>query len=176
MKEARWALNAAPALFNPYKALTIMAFFPASCPNSGPRTVQTFSVIGAVMYAFKTSPTFTWRSFNAAYVNAIRTVSRDTTLAYVIVSGAFVWCPPATKRAFLWKFSIFTSNIIWQWIRWYPFGARSPSGRILNAARTFFISLAIASAQRVLPFILSNSSASSTDFGTAIPNLWVRFK
>ena len=41
--------NAAPTLFNPYKACTMMAILPVSMPNSGPRTVHSFLVMGAVI-------------------------------------------------------------------------------------------------------------------------------
>ena len=35
----------------------------------------------------------TFKSFNAATVNAILTLSRDTTDAYVNAAGVMVWCP-----------------------------------------------------------------------------------
>ena len=42
-----------------------------------------------------------------------------------------------------------------------------------NATLTFFIFLATASGQRALPFALSRACASSTLFGTSVPNLCV---
>ena len=81
MNEARCAQNAAPALFSPYRALTMMADLPALGPNSGPKIVHTFLVISAVIYALSTSPTLTSRSLRAAIVRARKTVSRETTLA-----------------------------------------------------------------------------------------------
>jgi hypothetical protein len=36
-----------------------MARLPASAPHSEPRTINIFSVMGTVMYAFSTSPAFT---------------------------------------------------------------------------------------------------------------------
>ena len=118
MKEARCARNAAPALFSPYRALTIMAVLPASGPNSGPRIVHTFSVSGAVIYALSTSPTLTSQLLRAAIVKAKRTVSHETTLAYVMVGGASVICPQVTSLAFRRKSSILTSKTIWQFILW----------------------------------------------------------
>ena len=74
--------------------------------------VHTFSVIGAVMYAFSTSPAFTSNSLRDARVRAIRTDSRDTTLEYVMHFGISVALPPATSRALRRNDSILTSNII----------------------------------------------------------------
>ena len=59
MHLARLLLKAAPAKFKPYKALKITADFPSSLPNSEPKVVHIFSVIGALMYAFKMSPNLT---------------------------------------------------------------------------------------------------------------------
>ncbi len=44
-----WQDIAMEAIFSPYRARTITAVLPVSFPNSGPSTVQTFSVIGAEM-------------------------------------------------------------------------------------------------------------------------------
>ena len=62
MKEARCAQNAAPALFSPYRALTMMAVLPAMDSNYGPRIVHTFPVIGAKINVLSTSPNLTSRS------------------------------------------------------------------------------------------------------------------
>jgi hypothetical protein len=55
-------------------------------------------------------------------------------------------------------------------------GTLSPLASILNAIYTFFISLLIASAQRVFPFFLSRTYASATEWGTSMPNLCVFFR
>ena len=56
-------------------------------------------VVGAVIYALSTSPTLTSKALRAAIVRAKRSVSCETTLAYVMVGGALVKCPLATSRA-----------------------------------------------------------------------------
>ena len=67
------------------------AFFPArSGPNSEPNWVQIFSEQGMVNYAFWMLDVLTSRSFNAASVREMQTLSRDTILAYVDVGGATV--------------------------------------------------------------------------------------
>jgi hypothetical protein len=57
----------------------------------------------------------------------MRTESLETTDEYVIrESDTSVVCPPATKRAFRWKFSpILMSNMMWHLISWYPGGKSS---------------------------------------------------
>jgi hypothetical protein len=55
MHSSKWFLKAAPADFSPYRSLTTSTRFPASSPNYGPSTVQTFSVSGAIRYAFSIS-------------------------------------------------------------------------------------------------------------------------
>jgi hypothetical protein len=50
----------------------------------------------------------------------------------------------------------------------------SSCSHISNAGLTFFISVQIASHQRLLPFCLSIAIACSADFGIRIPNLCVR--
>ena len=68
-----------------------MVFFPArSGPNSEPNVVQIFSEQGAVKYSFQMPDILTYRSFNAASVRATRTLSLETTLAYVNVGGTTV--------------------------------------------------------------------------------------
>ena len=116
------------------------------------------------------------RSLRAAIVKAILTESLDTTEEYVIAAGVSVLWPSATKRAFLLKFSpILTSKIMWHVIFWYPTGNSEGSfSQTSKAGRTFFISLQIASHQRVSPFSSSSIFASSTLFGILTPNLWVR--
>ena len=109
-------------------------------------------------------------------VRAILTESLDTTDEYVIIAGASVMWPPATKRAFHLKFlPNFMSKIKWHRMNWCPFGISSfvPSNSS-NAGLTFFISLPMASHHRVSPFALSSLTAYSTDFGIRMPNLWVR--
>ena len=68
----------------------IMNILPQSEPNSGPATVNIFSRHGAVRYAFWMSHASTSRPFKAAIVNAIRTLSLDTTEEYVRVLGVVV--------------------------------------------------------------------------------------
>ena len=111
--------------------------------------------------------------FNAAIVKAIRTDSLDTTLAYVIAAGGSVVWPPATRRHLRCNDPIFISNTIWQFICWKSGGIPSPSFRTSNATRTFFISRANPSLQKVVPVRRSISKASFTVFGRSIPNLWV---
>ena len=47
------------------------------------------------------SDALTSRSLSTVVVNAIHTVSRDMTLAYITTAGASVMCSPATSQAFL---------------------------------------------------------------------------
>ena len=86
-------------------------------------------------------------------VRAILTESLDTTYEYVIIAGASVMWPPATKHAFRLKFSPkFMSKIIWHRMNWCPFGISSfvPSNSS-NAGLTFFISLQMASHHTLQP-------------------------
>ena len=55
-------------------------------------------------------------------------------------------------------------------------GTDFPSGNILNATMKFFISLDMASAHRVLPFLASRVRAYSTVLGSSIPNSWLLFR
>ena len=84
---ARLALKAAPAGYNPCKARAMMARCPVSAPSSGPGMFHTFSVTGAVMCAFITSPALTFSSFGATKVSAVCTVLRHTTLEWVMHLG-----------------------------------------------------------------------------------------
>ena len=52
-----------------------------------------------VIHAFSTSPTLTSKELRAAIVRAKRSVSRETTLAYVMIGGALVKRPLATSCA-----------------------------------------------------------------------------
>jgi hypothetical protein len=119
-------------------------------------------------------------SFNPATRNASRTLLRDTTLEYVIDPGASVVCPPATNRALRVK-SIFTSNITWHRISWYPIidgslPARACLGDTPSAAvqATFTLSISFPRAFRKnsVPIWLSIARASATVFGNIMPNLW----
>ena len=84
------ALNAAPELFKPYNALVIIRYLPFKLPNSGPALVNIFSRHGAVKYAFWISHARISKSFKAAMVRAMRTLSLETTDAYVSNDGVFV--------------------------------------------------------------------------------------
>ena len=77
------------------------------------------------------------------------------------------------KLGFTLNFSpIFTSNIMWHVILWYPCDNSevSPS-HVLNSGWTFFIYLHMASYQTVFPLYSSNDFASATDLGIFAPNL-----
>jgi len=73
--------------FNSYNALTIIIFCPHLDPNSGPATVQIFSLHGAVKYAFCMSRDSMLSPLSAAIVKAILTLSLDTTDEYVKDEG-----------------------------------------------------------------------------------------
>lgn len=57
-------------------------------PNSGPATIQHFSLLGAVENTLWTSALMTSNSLKAAMVSKIRTESRDTIVMYVTEAGA----------------------------------------------------------------------------------------
>ena len=78
--------------------------------------------------------------FSAERRGDTRTLSLETTEVYVALAGGSVWFPPSTKRAFLVK-HIFTYNIMWHIIYWYPTSAHLPSSLKSNATCTIFISL-----------------------------------
>jgi hypothetical protein len=59
---------------------------------------------------------------------------------------------------------------------WKPMATFSLFARIFNAILTFFMSLAIALAQRVFLFFLSRAYASATEQGSSMPDLCVFFK
>ena len=68
-----------------------MAFFPArSVPNLELNVVHIFFKQGAVKYAILMSYVLNSRSFNAASVREMRTLSYKTTLTYVNVGGKTV--------------------------------------------------------------------------------------
>ena len=62
-----------------------------------------------------------------------------------------VLCALHTNLSFWQKFSILTSNTMWQWTFWYTIGTFSSSSIILKANLRSFISLAMASLQSALP-------------------------
>ena len=72
------------------KACTTIITHPASDPNSGPATVQIFSLQGAYRYAFEISAAYTSKSFKPAMVKANHTLSLNTTDEYVIDAVATV--------------------------------------------------------------------------------------
>ena len=89
-----------------------MNILPSRCPKSGPARIQTFSLQGAVRYAFSISADNTSRLFSAVMVRHILTESRATAVLYVIEVGVEVLWPSATYHAFRRKFSLnLTSNI-----------------------------------------------------------------
>eukprot|EP00549_Striatella_unipunctata_P006005 CAMPEP_0118720692 /NCGR_PEP_ID=MMETSP0800-20121206/30255_1 /TAXON_ID=210618 ORGANISM="Striatella unipunctata, Strain CCMP2910" /NCGR_SAMPLE_ID=MMETSP0800 /ASSEMBLY_ACC=CAM_ASM_000638 /LENGTH=83 /DNA_ID=CAMNT_0006628367 /DNA_START=803 /DNA_END=1054 /DNA_ORIENTATION=- len=69
-----------PADLSPYNAFFTIITDPLSDPNSGPASVQIFSVQGALRYILMSQAKMS-KSFELAYRNAILTLSRDTTLA-----------------------------------------------------------------------------------------------
>jgi hypothetical protein len=89
-------------------------------------------------------------------MKARQTLSRATTLEYVMEVRGLVTCPPATKRALRVK-SIFTSNIIWHGIHFDPIGAGLPGSKISKAGETWSISFAMVLAHRSVPVSLSIS-------------------
>ena len=100
----------------------------------------------------------TWlnhRSLRVAFIKTVLTVYLDTLLAYVIVASASVMWHPATSLAFCLKSSIFMSNMMWHCTNWWLMGTDFPSGKTLNTTLTFFISLDMASAHKVLPVLAS---------------------
>ena len=88
-------------------------------------------------------------SLRVAIINAIMTVSMETTLAYMIIAHSCL------------KSSILMSNTLWQYTNWWSRGVFTPSGN-LNATLTCSISFAITSAQKVLPFLTSRVNACSS--------------
>jgi hypothetical protein len=140
-----------------------------SVPSSLPHTVYTFSWHGAFKYAPCMSADKTSILLKEASSKEIRTLSRETTLAYVCFVGGLVTCPPATNLALRVK-SIFTSNTRWHGICCCPIGASAPSSRIFTAGMITFISLFMASCQSVVLVLWSSHRASCTVFGSSIPN------
>ena len=149
----------------------IIVFPSSSGPNSFPAIVYNFSVVAAFKYAFPTSNIMTSRLFSAVTKNAIWMDLRETTLEHVNVDGGAVMSPLATNRAFRVK-SIFISKIIMSATNLYSGGGLSPLFTSSKAICMFVISFIMASYQKVLPFSLSNSSASATEDGMRIPNLY----
>ena len=139
MNSARWFLKLAPDDAKPYINLTMIAVLPLFSPNSVTSVVCTFSEHGAVRYAFCISDVFISRSFNAAKVRVIPTDSLETTLAYINLLGTSTIWPPATRHAFLEKFSILIENIMSHFMYWEPTGGLLSSSRILNATFTALI-------------------------------------
>jgi hypothetical protein len=120
----------------------MIATFPRSDSTLGRSFVHLFSETGAVKRALWMSAALTQRSFRAAMVKTIQTLSLDTTLAQVSVLGASVVWLPATILRFLPK-------------PWCPTGTFSSPSLMQNATLPFFISLATASVQRAFPLTLS---------------------
>ena len=111
---ARRLLNAAPADFRPYNALTTSV-------------VHTFSATGACTKAFKIMPNF--KIIEGGNYQGYSSVSLNTMLAYVIVVSASVMWLPATSLALCLKSSILISKIIWHHTNWWSKGTDYPSGR-----------------------------------------------
>ena len=111
--DAKCALQAAPADFNPYRALAMMAVLPtSSVPKiSDLQVTHTFSLHTALRYAFPISQANTFSPFKAASKKPMQTLYLDATDKYdkCGATSGFL-CPPATRRAF-WVKSCFTSNI-----------------------------------------------------------------
>ena len=143
--------NAVPDDFSPYNAILTSINVPYYSPNSGPANVQIFSLQSTVRYLFCILQANISRPFNAAIVKYILTESLDTTEENVIEYSAVVMCPPPNSRAFLLKcLPSLISNIIWNFIYWYPGSRYSllPSFDS-NAGRTLFISCSMASRHNV---------------------------
>ena len=116
-----------------------------------------------------------YRSLSTATFSEIWTDPLDTTYEKVISSRVWVLCPSSTNRYFLLKFSpIFTSNITWHIIFWYPDGNYevTPSG-VSNYRWTLFISLHMEYYQSVLPSSSSTAVASATYLGIFTTDFWV---
>ena len=92
-------------------------------------------------------------------------------LAFIVVATASVMWPLVTRLAFHPKSSISILNTICHHTNWWLMGTDFPSGRTSNAILAFSISLDIASADKVLPFLASRAQASSSILGSSIPNL-----
>ena len=99
MQSAICQMKKHPALLSPYNTGTIIAFLPASLPNSVPTIIHIFSSHGKVRKTFYTSLALTSKSLSTAIIRAIQTVLQDTMLAYVSMAGASVICRPATSLA-----------------------------------------------------------------------------
>ena len=103
-------------------------------------------------------------AYDGKYKTALRAAEHeksgkafDTMLEYVIVASALVMWPPATSLAFCLKSSILILNTILHHTNWWPMGTDFLSGKTSNATLTFSISLDIASAHKVLPFLASRA-------------------
>ena len=84
--------------------------------------------------------------------------------------------PPVTSLAYHLKSSILTLITMWHCSNWWPMGIDFPSDNTSNAVLTFCITLDIASAHRVLPFLASRVRACSTFLRSCMPNLWLFFR
>ena len=104
----------------------------------------------------------------------MRTLSLDSTPAYVDPIWLGVLWPSRTQRAFLVK-SILTSQTRCPVVFLHPTGACCPSFRTSKATPTSVISFAKASFQRVFPFFSSIAIAWLTLVGISIPYFWVVF-
>ena len=124
-------------------------------------------VLGACKYALWMIAPRTRRLFGEAYVRAIRTLSLDTTLAYVHQSGSGVLRPSLTHLALLSNVSL-TSNVSWLLDMVYP-GSGSLSFGRMKATFKFGISFSIVFLQCESLLILSNWYVSLMVLKISIP-------
>ena len=132
--------------------------------------MKCFSELGAWRYALRMSAPNTGRPSRAAWVKAMRILSRETTPAKLDVAESGVLCPSFTQRAFLVK-SIFTSKTKCPEALCHPGGAFIFGPKISKATQTLPISFDRASCHRVSPFLRSMSIACLTEVGRSIPYL-----
>ena len=125
---------------------------------------------------FKMSPDTTSRSLWTVIIRAILADSLNTTLEYIMVTGALVIWPSAISLALHLKYSILILNTMWHCTNWCPMGASFPSHKISNATLTFSSSLFIASAHKVLLIFAIRTRACSIVLGSSMPNLWLVVK
>ena len=137
----------------------------SSIQNYVTATVQIFYWNGALNYALPMPAAYISRSFSAASMNAMWTLSLESTLVYVIDSGGSVIWLPSTSIALWTKLKyIFMSKIIWHLISCEIF---------LKATIKFSISFWIDCSQKLVPVYWSISRSSLAIFGTIITKLWV---
>ena len=134
-------------------------------PNCAPARKHTFSLHGSLRYTLYMSVLRTSISFRDERRSAPRTLSLDTTDAYVTLSGGSVLWPPETNHDFLVN-SIFTSNTIWKVISLYATEYQLPSSLKNNATFTISIYFLTVYLQYSVPESLSIWYNSSTFFGS----------